>query len=123
MLSVRECERSGFFIWPSDFQIQDLVIYLKQKKKSASVENGKYKCLNLEEKHFLYKAATAASEDPNIQCDLSVTTTLKPSDLASPNLTAYFVRRRKTLNVEVLNFNVKKLLGQIFSIYCNIVSV
>ena len=63
----------------------------------------------------MYKAATVettASEDPNIQCDLSVTTTLKPSDLASPNLTAYFVRRRKTLNVEVLNFNVKKLLGQ-----------
>ncbi len=60
----------------------------------------------------MYKAATEASEDPNIQCDLSVTTTLKPSDLASPNLTAYFVRRRKTLNVEVLNFNVKKLLGQ-----------
>ena len=47
-----------------------------------------------------------ASEDPNIQCDLSVTNALKPSDLASPNLTAYFVRRRKTLNVEVLNFNV-----------------
>ena len=56
--------------------------------------------------------APTASEDPNIQCDLSVTTTLKPSDLASPNLTAYFVRRRKTLNVEVLNFNVKKLSGQ-----------
>ena len=71
----------------------------------------------------MYKAATETSEDPNIQCDLSVTTTHKPSDLASPNLTAYFVRRRKTLNVEVLNFNVKKLLGQIFSIYCNIVSV
>ena len=58
------------------------------------------------------KAATAASEDPNIQCDLSVTTTLKPSDLASPNLTAYFVRRSKTLNVEVLSFNVKKLISQ-----------
>ena len=42
----------------------------------------------------------------------TTTTTLKQSDLASPNLTAYFVRRRKTLNVEVLNFNVKKLLGQ-----------